>query len=185
MYGNNSQLSRTSVTPYADQLRKKVTAKRPLSEIGKSVKKKQRNENSTRKRQGSTMNKNSVSNRQHKDTGVDTSCPTIDLAATAASGGKNAQAAALAAAILRGVIMRPSGKWQAQLYYAGKSRYIGVFDSREKAALAYEIAREKLKSESSPGVVNCVEDIEAAVKLAREAAFEGVNQPDHRILNRR
>jgi len=185
VYGNNSQLSRTSVTPYADQLRKKVTTKRPLSDIGKSVKKKQRNENSTRKRQGSTMNKNSVSNRQHKDTGVDTSCPTIDLAATAASGGKNAQAAALAAAILRGVTMRPSGKWQAQLYYAGKSRYIGVFDSREKAALAYEIAREKLKSESSPGVVNCVEDTEAAVKLAREAAFEGVNQPDHRILNRR
>ena len=45
----------------------------------------------------------------------------------------------------RGVTMRPSGKWQAQLYYAGKSRYIGVFDSREKACLAYEISREVLK----------------------------------------
>ena len=67
----------------------------------------------------------------------------------AAAGGKNDKAAALAAAILRGVTMRPSGKWQAQLYYAGKSRYIGVFDTREKAALAYEIAREKLKSGSA------------------------------------
>ena len=70
----------------------------------------------------------------------------------AAAGGKNDKAAALAAAILRGVTMRPSGKWQAQLYYAGKSRYIGVFDTREKAALAYEIAREKLKSGSAGGL---------------------------------
>ena len=38
-----------------------------------------------------------------------------------ASGGKNDKAASLAAAILRGVTMRPSGKWQAQLYFAGKS----------------------------------------------------------------
>ncbi|KAL7464256.1 hypothetical protein ACHAXS_006391, partial [Conticribra weissflogii] len=66
------------------------------------------------------------------------------------SGGGNEKAAALAAAILRGVTMRPSGKWQAQLYYAGKSRYIGVFDSREKAALAYENAREVLKTEKGP-----------------------------------
>jgi hypothetical protein len=33
------------------------------------------------------------------------------LAVNAASGGKNDKAAALAAAILRGVTMRPSGKW--------------------------------------------------------------------------
>merc|ERR1719230_1249149 len=72
-------------------------------------------------------------------------------AMNAASGNKNDRAAALAAAILRGVTMRPSGKWQAQLYYAGKSRYIGVFDTREKAALAYEISREILKSDKSPG----------------------------------
>lgn len=102
------------------------------------------------------------------------------------SGDKNAHAAALAAAILRGVTMRPSGKWQAQLYYAGKSRYIGVFDTREKAALAYEIAREKLKSGKSSDVNNqCIQDTDAAVSMARKAAFEGVNEPDPRPPHKR
>lgn len=111
--------------------------------------------------------------------------------------------------LLRGVTMRPSGKWvsylskavtslqqqqrmsltycfliwmfviqQAQLYYAGKSRYIGVFDTRENAATAYEIARQKLKNAPSNGNVaaaNSPEAIEAAVSAARQAAFEGVN----------
>lgn len=96
-------------------------------------------------------------------------------AVNAASGGKNDKAAALAAAILRGVTMRPSGKWQAQLYFAGKSRYIGVFDSREKAALAYEIAREKLKAGGSEGGMN-PKKTEDLVNSARKAAFEGVNE---------
>jgi hypothetical protein len=100
-----------------------------------------------------------------------------------ASGGKNDKAAALAAAILRGVTMRPSGKWQAQLYFAGKSRYIGVFDTREKAALAYEIAREKLKTEkqSAEGGTLSAKATEAAVNAARKAAFEGVNERDPRV----
>ena len=103
-------------------------------------------------------------------------------AVNASAGGKNDKAAALAAAILRGVTMRPSGKWQAQLYFAGKSRYIGVFDTREKAALAYEIAREKLKdakssSDNSPSSLKATED---AVNAARKAAFDGVNEKDPR-----
>jgi len=103
-----------------------------------------------------------------------------------ASGGKNNKAAALAAAILRGVTMRPSGKWQAQLYFAGKSRYIGVFDTREKAALAYEIAREKLKSEkmNAEGGVMTPKRTEAAVNAARKAAFEGVNERDPRMAGK-
>jgi hypothetical protein len=96
------------------------------------------------------------------------------------SGGGNEKAAALAAAILRGVTMRPSGKWQAQLYYAGKSRYIGVFDSREKAALAYEIAREVLKTEKGCEPTT-QEETEKNVNLARKAAFAGVNESDPRI----
>uniref|UniRef100_A0A7S4J8Y5 AP2/ERF domain-containing protein n=1 Tax=Odontella aurita TaxID=265563 RepID=A0A7S4J8Y5_9STRA len=107
----------------------------------------------------------------------------------AASGGNNDRAAELAAAILRGVTMRPSGKWQAQLYYAGKSRYIGVFDTREKAALAYEIAREVLKSDASSSgkggskgdqSAQSLKDTEAAVNAARKAAFDGVNEKDPR-----
>jgi hypothetical protein len=104
-------------------------------------------------------------------------------AVNAASGGKNDKAAALAAAILRGVTMRPSGKWQAQLYFAGKSRYIGVFDTREKAALAYEIAREKLKAADKVPNDNSAQSLkttEAAVNAARKAAFEGVNERDPR-----
>ena len=72
--------------------------------------------------------------------------------------------------LLRGVTMRPSGKWQAQLYFCGKSRYIGVFESREKAALAYEIAREQLKNNKSPA-----QNVESLVNAARKAAFDGVH----------
>lgn len=71
--------------------------------------------------------------------------------------------------------MRPSGKWQAQLYFAGKSRYIGVFDTREKAALAYEIAREMLKTGAEKGQL-CPKSTEDLVNTARKAAFDGVNE---------
>jgi len=74
----------------------------------------------------------------------------------------------------RGVTMRPSGKWQAQLYYAGKSRYIGVFDSREKACLAYEISREVLKTDK--GEDPKPSEIDANINLARKAAFAGVGK---------
>jgi len=71
--------------------------------------------------------------------------------------------------------MRPSGKWQAQMYFAGKSRYIGVFDTREKAALAYEIARAKLQKAKASN-----SNTEDAVNEARKAAFDGVNEKDPR-----
>ena len=98
-------------------------------------------------------------------------------AMNASNGNKNDKAAALAAAILRGVTMRPSGKWQAQFYYAGKSRYIGVFQTREKAALAYEIVREKLKSDKpwEKGAMS-MQEAEDQVSAARKAAFEGVDE---------
>jgi hypothetical protein len=73
------------------------------------------------------------------------------------------------AELLRGVTQRPSGKWQAQMYFAGKSRYIGVFDTREKAATAYEIARDHLKNRT-------FKDTDAQVNEARKAAFAGVNE---------
>ena len=40
--------------------------------------------------------------------------------------------------LVRGVTQCPSGKWQAQIYHSGKSRYIGVFDSKGEASLAYQ-----------------------------------------------
>jgi hypothetical protein len=61
------------------------------------------------------------------------------------------------------------------LYFAGKSRYIGVFDNREKAALAYEIAREKLKFSSRS--TKDAASTEQCVNQARKAAFDGVNEP--------
>ena len=47
----------------------------------------------------------------------------------------------------RGVTPRPSGEYQTQLYFAGKSRYIGIFDNKGKASLAYEIALKLLKAD--------------------------------------
>ena len=80
--------------------------------------------------------------------------------------------------------MRPSGKWQAQLYFAGKSRYIGVFDTREKAALAYEIAREKLKTDKMDQGGLSAKMTEGMVNAARKAAFEGVNERDPRLSSK-
>mmetsp|Transcript_5080 Transcript_5080/g.7742 ORF Transcript_5080/g.7742 Transcript_5080/m.7742 type:complete len:738 (+) Transcript_5080:145-2358(+) len=74
-------------------------------------------------------------------------------------------------ALPRGVTVRPSGKWQAQLYYAGKSRYIGVFESREDACYAYEVARQILLSCKEPKD----DEVETNINLARKAAFAGVH----------
>ena len=86
---------------------------------------------------------------------------------------KKPKSADLSSALLRGVTVRPSGKWQAQLYFAGKSRYIGVFDSRNIAALAYEIARDYLKDKNVlPS--SSKQDTDSHVNAARKAAFAGV-----------
>jgi hypothetical protein len=70
----------------------------------------------------------------------------------------------------------PPRPQQAQLYYAGKSRYIGVFDSKEKASLAYEIAREVLKTEKDEHGPSNAEETERNVNLARKAAFAGISE---------
>jgi hypothetical protein len=75
----------------------------------------------------------------------------------------------------RGITMRPSGKWQAQLYYAGKSRYLGVFKNRQIACKAYEIARlylldEKAKNATLPNDINMF--ISNARKMANDGAMK-------------
>ena len=42
--------------------------------------------------------------------------------------------------------MRQSGKWQSQVYFLGKSRYIGVYATMAEASRAYEIARDRLQT---------------------------------------
>jgi len=96
------------------------------------------------------------------------------IGAVRRSGGKQKKSPEDKGSLPRGVTMRPSGKWQAQLYYAGKSRYIGVFDSREKACLAYEISREVLKTDK--GEDPKPSEIDANINLARKAAFAGVGK---------
>ena len=54
--------------------------------------------------------------------------------------------------VLRGITVRPSGKFQAQLYFGGRSRYIGVFDSEYEAASAYEMIRSRLKNDPKESV---------------------------------
>jgi len=67
----------------------------------------------------------------------------------------------------RGITQRPSGKWQAQIFYAGKSRYLGVYDTEQAAALSFERASAFLQN--IPETKNKVV-IEHNVKLARNAA---------------
>jgi len=70
---------------------------------------------------------------------------------------------------VRGVTMRPSGKWQVQYYYCGSSRYIGVFQSKEDALTAYATARQILGKEGTESLTK--EEIYNNVNLARNAAF--------------
>jgi hypothetical protein len=59
------------------------------------------------------------------------------------------------------------------VYYAKKQRYIGSFDSREKAAFVHEIVREKLQVDAV--VLPCdLEAVEAAFNSALKAALEAV-----------
>lgn len=44
----------------------------------------------------------------------------------------------------KGVTVRPSGKWQAQTYFAGQSRYVGVYDTSTLAAMAYNTVQDFL-----------------------------------------
>ena len=67
----------------------------------------------------------------------------------------------------KGITQRPSGKWQAQIFYAGKSRYLGVYDTQEAAGLSFERASAFLQN--LPDTTNKVV-IENNVKLARNAA---------------
>lgn len=71
---------------------------------------------------------------------------------------------------------------QAQLYYAGKLRYIGIFDSQEKAALAYKISWEVLKADKSLETAT-LEEADTNVNMARKAAFAGVNEQDPRTTS--
>jgi len=165
----------------------KINGKRPLTIAGTPMNKKMKKPPSGKARGSGSKkcHKNSVSPAMNNPAERQKTAAAI-AAMNAAAGHKNDKAAALASAIMRGVTMRPSGKWQAQLYYAGKSRYIGVFDTREKAALAYEIAREKLKTDKSPSdqSAQSVKETEANVNAARKAAFEGVNEKDPRITGK-
>ena len=77
----------------------------------------------------------------------------------------------LATVKLTGITQRASTKWQAQVYFAGKSRYIGVFESREDAALAYEVAKEVLRSEDAHPLTEEEVNTASEISIARKAAF--------------
>jgi hypothetical protein len=98
---------------------------------------------------------------------------TVQAVATASRGKHDRAATSVDADISRGVTERPSGLWQAQVCFEGKSHYIGLFDSKGKADLAYEIACENLKLGDPHQNGESTEDL---VQAAREAAIVGVNE---------
>ena len=76
----------------------------------------------------------------------------------------------------RGITLRPSGKWQVQYYYNGKSQYIGVFESKTTAFAAYEMTREILGSNKETKSGPKLSDEEAAsnFKAAKRAIFDAL-----------
>ena len=96
----------------------------------------------------------------------------ISTAIEAVEMNRNKKPAAGKVTLPRGVTVRPSGKWQAQIYYAGKSRYIGVFESREDACYAYEVAGQVLMTCNEQND----DEVESNINLAKRAAFAGVEK---------
>ena len=96
----------------------------------------------------------------------------ISTAIGAVEMNRNKKPAAGKVTLPRGVTVRPSGKWQAQIYYAGKSRYIGVFESREDACYAYEVAGQVLMTSNEQND----DKVDANINLAKRAAFAGVEK---------
>ena len=83
------------------------------------------------------------------------------------------RANALAKKLPRGITVRPSGKWQVQLYYLGKSRYIGVFESKNHAAIGYELARSCVASLGEESENETI--IKKNVQLMRKAAYSFID----------
>ena len=83
------------------------------------------------------------------------------------------RANALAKKLPRGITVRPSGKWQVQLYYLGKSRYIGVFESKNHAAIGYELARSCVASFGEESENE--KQIKNNVQLMRKAAYSFID----------
>ncbi|KAL3921119.1 MAG: hypothetical protein SGILL_002915, partial [Bacillariaceae sp.] len=86
-------------------------------------------------------------------------------------GGNDATQVEIDDEILKGITQRPSGKWQAQVYYAGKSRYIGVFPNRQKAALAFKLVRSKLRPQKRNAARK---DVQARVNGALKESFSNL-----------
>jgi hypothetical protein len=82
----------------------------------------------------------------------------------------------LMADLPRGITMRPSGKWQAQLYYAGKSRYLGVFKNKRHALRAYEVARTYLIDDPDAAKATQHSDVNFHISRARKAAQEALKK---------
>ena len=73
----------------------------------------------------------------------------------------------------RGVTVRPSGKWQAQIYFCGQSRYIGVYETSRKAAAAFDVAVRLLRQQNLRFLPNRAEeanDFFTKVRIAANAA---------------
>lgn len=107
MYGAQHHTPTTKLTPSkktkASKVTKQTLPKRPSisSDSGKPAKKAKKSPGGKKKNKSPQLTEKADRQR---------AAQTI-AAVNAASGGKNDKAAALAAAILRGVTMRPSGKW--------------------------------------------------------------------------
>ena len=61
------------------------------------------------------------------------------------------------------------------MYYQGKSRYMGVFDSKLDAAVGYELAREVLNEFKDDAVTD--EQAKENILLMRKAAFSFLTKP--------
>jgi hypothetical protein len=88
-------------------------------------------------------------------------------------------------------LLAASGKWQAQFYFFGKSRYVGVYDTALQASVAYNAAlhlsrkyKQGIRSASLKNKVDPAQEanrlLVAARILGRNAAFKFQEELDKR-----
>ncbi|GKY90688.1 hypothetical protein MPSEU_000042200 [Mayamaea pseudoterrestris] len=85
-----------------------------------------------------------------------------------------------------GVTKRPSGKWQAQIFFVGQSRYLGVFPSQQAASVAIDMANRILTQARSTMANATTAEIQAnpkamakadaIVAMAKAAAVQAANE---------
>ncbi len=76
----------------------------------------------------------------------------------------------------KGLTVRPNGHFQVQIWYRGKSRYVGSYSTQDEAASAYQIADEVLFMTTPRSTEQAKKNNSLLIKRVREMIAENRNE---------